>query len=241
MTAETPVLFEKDGAIAWITLNRPAVLNALDLRMRDELWTALGAVRADPDVGVVILRGAGERAFSAGADLNDFGTAPSFIEARRARLERDLWGLLLAIEKPLIAAIQGYALGAGLELGLLCDLRIASDDARLGLPEVGLAYMPTAGGSQTLPRTIGRGRALHMVLSGEPASAAEALAMGIVQWVVPRAELYEAAAALARRVLARPQTAVRLAKAADVRGADLPLPDALRLEAMLRCRAAATG
>lgn len=235
MTTNATVIYEKqDDGLAWITLNRPQVLNALDLQMRDELWTALEAVRVDPDVGIVIFRGAGDRAFSAGADINDFGTAPSYLEARRARLERDLWGLFLAMEKPLIAAIQGYALGAGLELSLLCDLRLASEDGRLGLPEVALGYLPTAGGSQTLSRTIGKGRALHLVLSGEPVSAAQALEMGIIQWVVPRAELYRTAEALARRILARPAAAVRLAKAAVVRGQDLPLPDALRLEALLR-------
>src|SRR5262245_21378849 len=125
------ILYAIDAGIAYLTLNRPEVLNALNLEMRDELWAALDAIEADPDVGVVVIRGAGQRAFSAGADILEFGTSPSYVEARRARLERDLWGRLLHFPKPLIAAIHGFALGAGCEMSLLCDLRVASEDARL--------------------------------------------------------------------------------------------------------------
>ena len=228
------VLYDKRDGVAWITLNRPAVLNALDLEMRDALWAALDAAEADPEVGVVVFRGAGERSFSSGADVSEFGTAPSFDAARRARLERDLWGRLAAFPKPLVAAIHGYALGAGCELALLCDLRLASDDARLGLPEVNLAYIPTAGGSQTLPRTIGRGRALDMILTGEAIPARQALDWGLLHWVGPRDQLYAQAEAYARRLLAQPQGALRLAKRALVQGLDLPLAEGLRLEARLR-------
>ena len=138
--------------------------NAINLEMRDALWSLLDAIEADDEVGVVVFRGAGDTAFSAGADISEFGTAPSYIEARRARLERDLWGRLLHFAKPTIAAIHGYALGAGCELSLLCDFRIAAEDALIGLPEAKLGYIPTAGGTQTLPRTIGPGRALDMLL-----------------------------------------------------------------------------
>jgi enoyl-CoA hydratase/carnithine racemase len=223
----------RDG-IAWVTLNRPAVLNALNLQMRDDLWTALDAADLDPDVGVVIFRGAGERAFSSGADISEFGSAPSYDAARRARIGRDLWDRMRRTPKPLIAAIQGYALGAGCELALLCDLRVASEDASLGLPETTLGYIPTAGGSQTLPRTIGRGLALDMILSADPIPAAQALDCGLVQRVLPRDELEPAAEAIARRLLAFPQTAVLLAKRALVEGADLTLSDAIRLESRLR-------
>jgi enoyl-CoA hydratase/carnithine racemase len=209
--------------------------------MRDELWTVLDIIETDGEIGVVVFKGAGERAFSAGADINDFGTAPSYTEARRGRLERDLWGRMARVEKPLVAAIQGFALGAGCELSLLCDLRIASEDARIGLPEVSLGYLPTASGSQTLPRTIGPGRALDMILSGDPIPAQRALEYGIVQWVVPRAELYQRAEALARRLLARPARALALTKRAVVEGLDLPLAGGLRLEAQLRALLAAAG
>jgi len=123
--SESPVLYEKaDGGLAWITLNRPQALNAINMEMRDLLWETMQAVRDDPDVRVAVFRGAGERAFSVGADITEFGTAPSYIESRRARHERDLWRLMLTLEKPLIAAIHGYALGAGIELPMCCDIRI---------------------------------------------------------------------------------------------------------------------
>ncbi len=236
MSGFETVIYEKEDGVASVTLNRPRVLNAIDLTMRDELWTLFEAVRLDPDVGVVVFHGAGARAFSSGADIRDFGSAASYVEARRARQERDLWRLLLATEKPLIASLHGHVVGAGLELSLCCDLRIAGESARFGLPELALGYLPAAGGSQTLPRTIGPGRALHMILSGEPVDAAEALAAGLVQWVVPDAELTAATAALAGRVLARPARALRLVKKAVVDGLDLPLAAGLGLEARLRAR-----
>ena len=232
------VLYERRDGVAWVTFNRPDVLNALNLQARDELWATLDAIELDPEVRVVVFRGAGERAFSAGADISEFGTAPSFDAARRARLERDLWGRIARLEKPLVAAVQGYALGAGCELTLLCDLRLASEDARLGLPEVALAYIPTAGGTQTLARTIGRGRALDLILTGEPIPARQALDWGLLHWVGPRDRLYDEAEALARRLVDQPADALRLAKRALVRGLDLPLSDALRLEARLRSRRA---
>lgn len=220
--------------VAWVTLNRPRVLNALNLAMRDELWAFLDLLELDDEIELAVFRGAGDRAFSAGADINDFGTAPSFTEARRGRLERDLWGRLAALDKPLIAAIHGYALGAGCELSLLCDLRIASEDALLGLPEVGLGYLPTAGGSQTLPRIIGPGPALEMILSGDPVAASRALELGLVHAVVPRERLYQAAAARAQALLQRDAWALRLAKRAVVQGLDLGLEEGLRLEARLQ-------
>ncbi|MHB8578196.1 MAG: enoyl-CoA hydratase/isomerase family protein, partial [Dehalococcoidia bacterium] len=137
------VLYEKRGPVAWLTLNRPAALNAVNLAMRDQLWALFNAVRDDPDVRAIVLRGAGERGFCAGADITEFGTAPSYVAARDARLQRDLWGLMLASEKPFIAAIHGWALGAGCEMSLLCDFRVASEDARFGLPEVNLGYIPS--------------------------------------------------------------------------------------------------
>ena len=238
MAFET-LLYEKRDGVARVTLNRPHVLNALNLEMRDDLWSLLEVIHLDPDVRVAILRGAGERAFSAGADLNDFGTAPSYVEARRGRSERDIWGRLIALEKPLIAAVHGYALGAGCEMSLLCDLRVASDNALFGLPEVGLGYIPSAGGSQTLARIIGPGRALDMILTGDPINAASALEYGLVHRVVPHRQLDEAAEEWAARLASRPGRALQLTKRAIVEGLDLPLVEGLRLEAHLRALLAA--
>lgn len=227
------ILFEKRERIAWLTLNRPRVLNALNLRMRDELWTAMQAVRDDPTIEALIIKGAGERAFSSGADITEFGTSPSYIEARRARRERDLWQLMLDIDKPLVAAIHGYALGAGCEMSMCCDIRIAAEDARFGLPEVSLGYIPSAGGTQLLPRTIPFGVAMDLVLSGREIDAAEALRLGLVNRVVPRARLYEEAEQWALRLLARPRLALAYAKEALTRGLEMPLAEGLALERRL--------
>ena len=228
------ILYEVSDGIAFVTLNRPDVLNSLNLAMRDELWRALDAAEADPDVGVVVIHGAGERAFSAGADIGEFGTSPSFDAARRARLERDLWHRMLHFDKPMIAAVHGYALGAGCELSLFCDLRLASEDARLGLPETSLGYIPTAGGSQTLPRFAGPGRALDMILSADPISAQRAFDSGLVSWVGPRSDLYPTAEAWARRLLALDPKVLRLARVALRRGIELSLAQGLELESRLR-------
>jgi enoyl-CoA hydratase/carnithine racemase len=229
------VLFDVRDGVAHVTLNRPVVLNALNLQMRDDLWALLDVIEIDQDVRVVVFKGAGA-AFCSGADLNDFGTAPSFIEARRGRAERDLWGRIARLDKPLIASIHGYALGAGLELALLCDFRIAATDARLGLPETGLGYLPTAGGSQTLPRAIGPARALDLILTGDPVSADRALELDLVHAVVPRDELSATAEVLAARLASFSPPAVRAAKRALIEGIDIELALGLRLEAVLGAR-----
>jgi enoyl-CoA hydratase/carnithine racemase len=233
-----PVLYEKAaGGIAWVTLNRPDVLNAINMRMRDEMWEIMLAVRDDPDVRAVIFRGAGDRAFSAGADVSEFGTAPAYVEARRARRERDLWQLMLTQEKLLVAAIHGYALGAGIELPMCCDLRIATEDARIGLPEVSLGYIPSAGGTQTLPRHTPPGVAMQMILTGDPIDAQTAYRYGLVQRVVPRERLYTEAEALVRKIIARPPQLVALARRAVHEGAELSLGQAIALESRLAERA----
>ena len=235
------LLYEARDGVAWITFNRPEVHNALDMEMRDTLWALLDAAEADDEVRVIIFRGAGEKAFCAGADISEFGTAPSFTEARRARIERDVWGRLLHFPKPTVAAIHGYALGAGCELSLLCDFRIAAEDAQIGLPEAKLGYIPTAGGTQTLQRVIGRGLALDMLLSAEPVSAATALQYGLVHRVVRFSLLVSETEALASRLARQPAAALRAAKHALVEGRDLPLQAAIRLEARLRQRLGATA
>ncbi len=232
MSAFETIRYEKDGGVVRVTLNRPDVLNAVNLQMRDDLWEGFHAFRDDPDARVLILRGDG-KAFSAGADIGDFGTAPSLVEARRARRERDLWALLLHLPKPTIAAVHGYALGAGCEMSLLCDLRVAADDARFGLPEVGLGYIPSAGGTQTLPRTVPPGVARQMILTGDPIDAAEAFRVGLVHRVVPNEELDAAALAWAETLAGSDAGVLAAAKAAVLRGLDLPLADGLALESRL--------
>jgi enoyl-CoA hydratase len=233
LNAFQTIAFEKRDSIAWLTLDRPDVLNAMNMHMRDELWTAMHAVRDDPDVRVLIIKGAGDQAFSAGADVSEFGTAPSYVEARRARRERDLWQFMLDLDKPLIAAIHGYALGAGCEMSMCCDLRIASEDARFGLPEVKLAYIPSAGGTQLLPRTIALGVAMEMVLTGDDIDAATALRLGLVHKVVPRERLYDEAEAWARRLIECSPVALRYAKEAVTRGLEMRLEEGLAIERRL--------
>lgn len=224
------ILYDKKGGIGYITLNRPQVLNVYNLQMRDDLYQVFEALRDDPEVEVAILQGAGERAFCAGADLSEFLTAPTPVIARQARWERDVWGLFLSLPQPIIAALHGYVLGSGIEIALCCDLRIASEDAVFGLPEVGLGILPAAGGTQTLPRTVGRAKALEMLLTGDFIDATEALRVGLVNRMVPRSQLLSAAEELARKISSHPAPVVRAAKEAVNRGLDLPLPQALELE-----------
>jgi enoyl-CoA hydratase/carnithine racemase len=230
------IIYEKQDGIACITLNRPQALNAYNIKMRDELYEVLGAVRDDPDVEVVILKGEGGKAFCAGADLTEFLTAPPPVFARQARFARDIWGLFLSIEQPLIAALHGYVLGSGIEISLCCDIRLCSDDTRFGLPEPGLGIIPAAGGSQTLPRTIGPAAALEMLLSGRWLTASEALKMKLVNHVVPRPDLLPQAEKLAQKIRSFNPLAVRYVKQAVTRGLDLPLSAGLALEARLSRR-----
>jgi len=227
------IIYEKQNNIGYVILNRPQALNAYNLRMRDELYQVLGAIRDDPEVKVAIFRGAGERAFCAGADLAEFLTAPSPVVARQVRWERDIWGLFLSITKPLIVAVHGYVLGSGIEIALCCDIRLASEDAQFGLPEAGLGIIPAAGGSQTLPRMIGRAKALEILLTGRWIKAEEAYHLKLVNQVVSRHDLLPAAERLASKIKSYSPTAVACAKQAITRGLDLSLDQGLELEAKL--------
>ncbi|MEE9202251.1 MAG: enoyl-CoA hydratase/isomerase family protein [Dehalococcoidia bacterium] len=227
------LLYQKRDGIAWVALNRPQALNAYNIRMRDELYQVLEAVRDDPDVGVVVFRGEG-KAFCAGADLTEFLTAPPPTAARRARWERDVWGLFLSLPQPLIVALHGYVLGSGVEIALCCDLRLAARGTRFGLPEVGLGIIPAAGGTQTLPRAIiPRGKAMEMLLGGDFMDADEACRLGLVNRVVPPEALLSEAEALARRLLALPPGLATRIKRAVHRGLDMSLREGLELEAEL--------
>jgi enoyl-CoA hydratase len=227
------IIYEKKDSLAYVTLNRPHALNAYNLKMRDELYQVLGALRDDPEVRVGIFRGAGERAFCAGADLAEFLTAPSPAVARQVRWERDVWGLFLGITKPLIAALHGFVLGSGIEIALCCDIRLASEDAQFGLPEPGLGIIPAAGGSQTLPRVIGGAKALEILLSGRWLGAEEARNLKLVNRVVPRKDLMTEAERLAKRIARFDPTVVSYAKQAIIMGLDLNLGEGLELEGRL--------
>ena len=226
------IIYRVETGVARIILSRPAVLNAYNMAMRDELYQALTAVKDDPEVGVVVITGEG-RAFCAGADLTEFGTAPSLATAREVRWERDVWGAFLSLPQPLIAGIHGYCLGSGVEIALLCDIRISSDDAVFGMPEVALGMIPAAGGTQTLPRLLGISAALDLLLTGSRFGASEALRLGLVGKVVDREELEGEVEATTRRLLSMDRGAARAIKEAVSRGSDLPLDQALELEARL--------
>jgi enoyl-CoA hydratase/carnithine racemase len=229
---------DRDGDMLQLTLNRPERLNALHLPMRDELWTMLNLINDDPTIRVVVLTGAGDRAFSAGADITDFGTAPSVIEARDARLDRDLWGVMSGLEVPLIAAIRGFAYGAGLEMSMYCDLRIADDTAQFALPEVTLGYIPSAGGTQTVSRHIPRGDAIRMATTGEPIGAQRAFELGLVHDVVSPVELMPEVDRLAMRLASYAPDAVQAVKRAVTGGLELSLEAGLALERRLAARQA---
>jgi enoyl-CoA hydratase/carnithine racemase len=228
------VLLERDpgrgGRLAWIVLNRPEVLNAIDNALAEALCAACEELSADDAVWVVILRGNGERAFCAGADIKVRGafTDAQWLEQRA--LIRRMFERLRALPQPVIAAVHGYALGGGTEIALSADVAIAADDAQFGLTETRLGIIPGGGGTQLLPRLIGRNRAKELLLTARRVSAGEALALGMVTRVVPRAELLPAALALADEILQNSPYAVRQAKWAVNEGADLPLPEGLERE-----------
>lgn len=235
--AEPTVLYTKERHVANLVLNRPGVINAYNIQMRDELFESLAAAKDDSDVRVLVLSGSGERGFCAGADLTEFGTAPSLAVARRVRWERDVWGLFLSIRKPMIAAVHGFVIGSGVEMACLCDVRIASDDAVFSMPEVALGMVPAAGGTQTLPRVVGVGAALELMLINRRVTASEAKDMGLVHRVVAGGDLMDTANLLARELASRNPAVLSAAKSAVVDGLDLHLDDGLRLEERLTIQA----
>ncbi len=227
------VIYEKKEYVGYVTLNRPKALNSYSVQMRDDLYEVLRAIKDDDEVRVAIVKGAGEKAFCAGADLNEFLTAPSAVEARQIRARRDLWRLFVSMPQPLVAAIHGYCLGSGMEIAMYCDIRIAADDAQFGLPEVGLGILPGAGGTQTIPRVIGPSRTLDMLLTNRWIKSDEAYRFGLVNRVVPKGELLQEADAAATKIASFKPEVVRAAKEAVRRGADLPLAEGLALERLL--------
>ncbi len=222
-----------DSGLAHIVLNRPGQLNAFNVQMRDDLFAILTKLHANPDLDAVLITGAGERAFCSGADLTEFGSAPSRVIAREARYLRDVWSLLRSLPVPTVAAMHGFSIGSGLEMTLCCDFRIAADNTRFRLPEVALGMIPFATGSQSLPRVIGRAQALDLLLTSRWFDAEEALRMGVVHQIVPAERLAEEADALLAETRRLPREARAAAKAALRRGADITLAEGLRIEAAL--------
>ena len=230
MMAYEAIRYELADGIATITLNRPAVHNAMNERMREELTACFGELVRSEDARVVVVTGTGERAFSAGADIREFVAPQVPVKFRDGRRRVDFRAAMDRCPQPIIAAIRGFALGGGLELALACDIRIAGEDSQLGLTEVNLAIIPGGGGTQRLPRLVGRGKALEMILTGGRIDAREALRIGLVERVVPAIEVLSSAQALARALAEKAPVALRYAKEAVVKGLGLPLEDGLRLE-----------
>ena len=228
--AEQPVRYEAKDGIATLTLDRPDVLNAMNNAMRAQLLEIFTRLRTDDAVKVVVVTGAGDRAFCAGADIREFLEPPTPTHFREARKRLDFRAEMERCSQPIIAAIRGFALGGGLEFALACDIRIAAEDAHLGLTEINLAIIPGGGGTQRLPRLVGRGKALEMILTGMRVPAAEALRIGLVERVVPVAELMSTAQTLARQIADKAPIALRYAKESVVGGLGLPLADGIRLE-----------
>ena len=233
MNAFKTVIYEKENHIGYVSLNRPKQLNAYNIQMRDDLYEVMGAIKEDDDVRVVVIKGAGEKAFCAGADLSEFLTAPSPTAARRIRFERDLWKLFFTVPQPLVVALHGFILGSGIEIALCCDLRIASENARFALPEMGLGIIPAAGGTQTLPRTVGRAKSMEMILTAEFLGSSEALQIGLINRIVPDNALLEHITGVAEKIAACDPVIVQKTKQALMRGLDLSLGAGLELERRL--------
>ena len=224
---------ERDGGVATITLNRPAVLNALNAALLTRLEAVLTEFAGDPALRAVILTGAGERAFAAGADIAELAELDGAVAGeRKARAGQRVTQLLEALPVPVIAAVNGFALGGGCELAMACDIRIAGENAKFGQPEVNLGVPPGYGGTQRTARLLGSGAALYLCLTGEMIDAAEALRIGLVQRVVPLAELRAEAERIASVIAAKAPLAVTAAKRAIREGAALPLSEGLALEAL---------
>jgi enoyl-CoA hydratase/carnithine racemase len=227
--APVSVLLESHASVAVVTLNRPEVHNAVDEAMRVQFAAVMAQAAADPAIGVVVITGAGLRAFSAGLDLREFAATPLSVTARR-RQRRARTNPLVDFAKPVIAAVNGVAIGFGLELVLQCDIVVAAANATFALAEVRRGLIPGGGGTQRLARRIGQGRAMEMILTGRTIDAELALRYGLLEYVVPAEELMARARALAHEILANAPVGVQLAREAVRRGIELPLADGLRLE-----------
>ena len=224
------LLLERDGAVAVVTINRPAVLNAQTL---DELRRVILDLKQDDTVRVVVLTGAGEKSFVAGADINELAVQTPVSGREHALTGQHVFDVIENMGKPVIAAINGYALGGGCELAMACTLRIAADTARIGQPEIALGLLPGYAGTQRLPRLVGKGRAMEILLTGTPITADEALRIGLVNRVVPAAELMAEARTLAGQLAKSAPIAMRYIINAVDKGTEMPFADACQYEATL--------
>jgi enoyl-CoA hydratase len=239
MTYEN-ILFEKKNAIAYLTVNRPKVLNALNMATMEELRAAFTDIRNDAGIRVAILTGAGEKAFIAGADIGELAKNNAVQAKEYTHRGQSVLDLIENLGKPVIACLNGFALGGGCEIAMACTMRLASDNAKLGQPEVKLGIIPGYGGTQRLPRLVGKGAAMQLVLTGEVITAQEALRIGLVNEVTASAELIPRAEAIAQKIIANAPLAVQYTMEAVNRGMDLPLAEGLYLEAVLFGVACAT-
>ena len=225
------VLYEKKGAIAYVTVNRPKVLNALNTPTWKDLRTAFEDARDDAVVRGVILTGAGNKAFIAGADIGELAHVAAFEAEQSSRFGQEVLDLIENLGKPVVAAVNGFALGGGCETAMACTIRLAVDTAKFGQPEVTLGLVPGGGGTQRLPRLVGKGRALHLILSGEMIGAQEAYRIGLVNEIVPAAELITRAEAILKKIASNAPIAIKLALEAANKGLDTTQGEGLLLEA----------
>jgi len=224
------VLYEKKGAIAYVTVNRPKVLNALNTPTWKDLRTAFEDARDDAAVRGVILTGAG-KAFIAGADIGELARVTAFEAEQASRFGQDVLDLIESLGKPVIAAVNGFALGGGCETAMACTIRIAIDSAKFGQPEVKLGLVPGGGGTQRLPRLVGKGRALQLILSGDMISAQEAYRIGLINEIVPAAELTTRAEAILEKIASNAPVAIKFALEAANKGLETSQSEGLLLEA----------
>ena len=225
------VLYEKKGAIAYVTLNRPKVLNALNRRTWEDLQTAFEDAREDSAIRGVILTGAGDKAFIAGADIGELSRVTAVEAEESSTFGQGVLNLIENLGKPVVAAINGFALGGGCETAMACTIRLATESARFGQPEVKLGVPPGGGGTQRLPRLVGKGRALQLILSGEMISAQEAYRIALVNEVVPAADLIPRAEAILKQIFANAPLAVRYSLEAVNKGLETSQTEGLALEA----------
>jgi enoyl-CoA hydratase len=227
------VLYQKKSAIAYVTMNRPKVLNALNKRAITDLKAAFEEARDDSAVRGVILTGAGDKAFIAGADINEVATDTPIEAQEKTERGQAVMDLIENLGKPVIAAVNGFALGGGCESALACTIRLASENARFGLPEVKLGIMPGYGGTQRLPRLVGKSVALHLILTGEMITAQEACRIGLVNEVVPSSELISRSEAILNQIGANAPLSIKFALQSVNKGLETSLSEGLLLEASL--------
>jgi enoyl-CoA hydratase len=225
------VLYEKKGGIAHVTVNRPQVLNALNTPTWSDLRTAFEDARDDDAIRGVILTGAGDKAFIAGADIGELAQLAAFEAQQSSRFGQQVLDLIEGLGKPVIAAVNGFALGGGCETAMACTIRIAVESARFGQPEVALGLLPGGGGTQRLPRLVGKGRALHLILSGEMIGAQEAYRIGLINEIVPAGELITRAEAILHKIASNGPIAVKFSLEAVNKGMETSQSEGLLLEA----------